>query len=42
MQGEVLAESSGQLTGVRVLLADGQDSKVEVSFQGRGQMLGAR
>jgi hypothetical protein len=41
MQGEVLAESSGQLTGVRVLLADGQDSKVEVSFQGRGQMLGA-
>jgi hypothetical protein len=39
--GEVLAESSGQITGYRVLAAEGQDSKVEVSFQGRGSMLGA-
>ncbi len=36
MQGEKLGEASGQITGVRVLPA----GKLEVSFQGRGMVLG--
>jgi hypothetical protein len=37
--GERLGESSGKITGTRVLTSEGQ-VKVEVSFQGRGDMLG--
>ncbi len=40
MLGEQLGESSGQVTGARVLSTEGQNSKVEVSFQGRGTLLG--
>jgi hypothetical protein len=37
--GERLGEPSGKITGTRVLRSEGQ-VKVEVSFQGRGNMLG--
>jgi hypothetical protein len=40
MLGEKLGESSGKITGTRVLSAAGQDTKLEVSFQGRGTLLG--
>jgi hypothetical protein len=40
MLGEQLGEASGSVTGVRVLSADGDDSKMEVSFRGRGEVLG--
>lgn len=36
MQGEKLGEASGQITGVRVL----PEGKLEISFQGRGMILG--
>jgi hypothetical protein len=39
MLGEKLGESSGKLTGTRVLAA-GPEPKLEVSFQGRGTLLG--
>ena len=39
MLGEQLGQSSGKLTGTRVLVA-GPETKLEVSFQGRGTMLG--
>jgi hypothetical protein len=38
--GEQLGESSGKVTGSRVLAPEGQQVKVEVSFEGRGKMLG--
>ena len=37
--GERLGESSGKITSTRVLTSEGP-VKVEVSFQGRGNMLG--
>jgi hypothetical protein len=40
MLGEQISEASGSTTGVRVLSAEGDDSKMEVSFQGRGEVLG--
>ena len=40
MLGEQLGESSGKVTGARVLSTEGQNSKVEVSFQGCGTLLG--
>ena len=40
MLGEQLGESAGKVTGARVLSTEGQNSKVEVSFQGRGTLLG--
>ena len=40
MLGEKLAESSGRITGVRVLPPDAQGVKVEISFQGGGTLLG--
>ncbi|MDP9480982.1 MAG: hypothetical protein M3R38_35845 [Actinomycetota bacterium] len=40
MLGEQLGEASGTVTGVRVLGAGGEDHKLEVSFRGRGEMLG--
>jgi hypothetical protein len=40
MLGEQLSEASGTVTGVRVLGAGGEDHKLEVSFRGRGEMLG--
>lgn len=36
MIGEKLGEASGQITGIRVL----PDGKMEISFQGRGMLLG--
>ena len=36
MLGELLGESSGRITGTRVLPTEGQQVKVEVSFQGSG------
>ena len=38
--GDRLGESAGKLTGVRVLPTEGGQIKVEVSFQGRGTLLG--
>jgi hypothetical protein len=40
MLGEIVAESSGQVAGVRVLVADGLNSRVEVSLRGEGRVLG--
>ncbi|MFQ5875360.1 MAG: hypothetical protein ACE5JL_16390 [Dehalococcoidia bacterium] len=40
MLGELLGEASGKTTGVRVLPTEGQQVKVEVSFQGSGKLLG--
>jgi hypothetical protein len=40
MLGEMLGESSGRLSSVRVLPTEGQEIRVEVSFQGRGSLLG--
>ncbi len=40
MLGEQIGEASGTVTGVRVLSAEGDDSKMEVSFRGRGELLG--
>jgi hypothetical protein len=38
--GEQLGEASGKVTGTRVLGPEGQQVKVEVSFEGRGTLLG--
>jgi hypothetical protein len=38
--GEQLGTASGKITGTRVLVPEGQQLKVEVSFSGRGTMLG--
>ena len=38
--GEQLGTASGTITGTRVLAPEGQQLKVEVSFSGRGTMLG--
>jgi hypothetical protein len=40
MLGELLGESTGKITGTRVLPSEGQQIKVEVSFQGSGTLLG--
>ena len=40
MLGEQIGEASGTVTGVRVLSAEGDDSKMEVSFRGRGELFG--
>jgi hypothetical protein len=40
MLGELLGESAGKITGTRVLPSEGQQIKVEVSFQGSGTLLG--
>ena len=42
MLGEQLGEASGTVTGVRVLGTEGggDDHKLEVSFRGRGEVLG--
>jgi hypothetical protein len=40
MLGERLGESSGKIIGIRVLPSEGQQVWLEVSFQGRGTMLG--
>jgi hypothetical protein len=40
MLGEKLGESAGNITGTRVLSAAGPETKLEVSFQGRGTLLG--
>lgn len=40
MLGELLGEASGKTAGVRVLPTEGQQVKVEVSFQGNGKLLG--
>ena len=39
MLGQQLGEASGKITGVRVLPTEGQQVKVEVSFQGSGKLL---
>jgi len=41
MLGKLLGEASGKTTGVRVLPTEGQQVKVEVSFQGSGKLLAA-
>ena len=38
--GEQLGTASGTITGTRVLAPEGQQLKVEVSFAGRGTLLG--
>ena len=40
MLGERLGESSGRITGMRVLPTEGQQVWLEASFQGRGTLLG--
>jgi hypothetical protein len=40
MLGEKLGEINGKITGLRVLEADYQGPRVEVSFQGAGKFLG--
>ena len=40
MLGEQLGESARKVTGTRVLSTEGPNSRVEVSFQGRGTLLG--
>jgi hypothetical protein len=40
MLGQKLGGSSGKIIGMRVLPSDGQQVYVEVSFQGRGTLLG--
>ena len=40
MLGEQIGEASGSVTGVRVLSAEGNDAKMEISFRGRGEVLG--
>ncbi len=40
MLGDIIGESTGKITGTRVLSADPQNPKVEVSFQGNGKLLG--
>jgi hypothetical protein len=40
MLGELVGHASGQVIGTRVLPADGQEPRVEVTIQGTGQMLG--
>ncbi len=40
MLGEQLGEASGKITATRVLPSDGPTPKLEVSFQGRGKILG--
>lgn len=40
MLGELVGHASGQVIGTRVLPADGQEPRVEVTFQGTGQLLG--
>ena len=41
MLGEQIGEETGQITGMRVLPDEGTGSKVEVSFQSSGTLLGA-
>ena len=41
MLGEQIGEETGQITGMRVLPDEGHGTKVEVSFQASGTMLGA-
>ena len=40
MLGERLGESSGKFTSIRVLPSEGHQVWLEVSFQGRGTLLG--
>ena len=40
MLGEQIGEETGQITGIRVLPGDGSGSKVEMSFQATGTLLG--
>jgi hypothetical protein len=40
MLSEQIGEASGTVTGVRVLSAEGDASKMEISFRGRGELLG--
>ncbi len=40
MLGEIIAESSGKMTGVRILSAEGSVPELEVSLQGSGTLLG--
>jgi hypothetical protein len=40
MLGDMLGESSGKIIGTKVLPSDGQQVKIEASFQGSGNILG--
>jgi hypothetical protein len=40
MQGELVIEARGKSTGMRVIPAEGQGLKIEVSFQQQGKILG--
>jgi hypothetical protein len=40
MLGEMIAKSSGKLTGVKVLPSEGPVPKLEVALQGTGKLLG--
>jgi hypothetical protein len=40
MLGERLGESAGKITNIRVLPTEGQQIKLEASFQGQGTLLG--
>jgi hypothetical protein len=40
MLGDLIGESTGRITGVKILEAAGEQSKFEVSFQGQGKLDG--
>ncbi len=40
MLGEMISQGKGKITGIRVLPSDGTGPRMEVSFQGSGQLLG--
>jgi hypothetical protein len=40
MLGEMIGEEQGRITGIRVLPSEGQNPRMEVSFQANGQLVG--
>jgi hypothetical protein len=40
MLGEMIGECTGQVSGIRVISTEGQETKLEVSLRGQGTLLG--
>ena len=40
MLGEMIGEEQGKITGIRVLPSEGQNPRMEVSFQASGRLVG--
>lgn len=40
MLGEMIGECTGKVAGIRVISTEGQETKLEVSLQGQGTLLG--